>query len=478
MKKKPLITIITTTYNQEKYIGACLDGFVMQKTEFPFQAIISDDGSTDQTRKIIQKYAKKYPDIIQPVFREKNLGAMENFVETLNMADTKYVALCDGDDFWTDPEKLQKQVSFLESHPDYNICFHSTKIFFEDHSREDEVIPVTMKETTTFDDLQKECYIPANTVVYRWKFQKKDSLKKIFPKDVVPGDYFVHLYHATDGKIKFINEVMSQYRRHEQGMWWLTSKPEQQEQFHLKYGMKYLHFYKALKDYFGLDDPDHLAQERYIAYQTVRAYLKNNRFDDLAILYKENSKLVEEYMRTLTIDPVYQNLSKTKKLWYLFLIDRSTLSVKIEAKLERFPLLAKGYRFIKKYKEALLYLIFGALTTLVNILTYLLFTRLFTIDTYTSNIIAWIVSVLFAFITNKKFVFQSKDHSFKTMARESLSFLGFRLLSLGIDMGSMYAMISLWKWNDLIAKIIANIIVIVLNYIFSKLFVFTRKKDK
>ncbi len=369
MKKKPLLTVVTTTYNHEKFIGACLDGFVMQETDFPFQVIISDDVSKDKTRDIIKKYQKKYPDIIKPIFREKNLGAMDNFIETLNMVDTKYVALCDGDDFWTDKDKLQKQVTFLEEHEDYNICFHSTKIFFEDHSKEDEVIPSTMKDTTTFDDLKKECYIPANTVVYRWKFQKKDSFKKTFPKDVVPGDYFVHLYHAQDGKIKFINETMSQYRRHDQGMWWLTAKPEQQEQFHLKYGMKYLHFYKALKDYFGINDPEHLAQERYIAYQTARAYLKNNRFDDLAILYKENSNLVEEYMKTLTIDPVYQNLSKGKKLWYLLLIDRTTLDQKIMDKLERFPLLSKGYQAIRNHKKRFLFLI----VLILILIIYLIF---------------------------------------------------------------------------------------------------------
>lgn len=139
-------------------------------------------------------------------------------------------------------------------------------------------------------------------------------------------------------------------------------------------------------------------------------------------------------------------------------------------------MIEKLKRMIVKNKEVLLYLIFGGLTTFVNILTYALFTRVITLDEYVANVIAWIVSVLFAFVTNKLFVFESKDHSLKKVIKESLSFLAFRLLSLGFDMGSMYVMISMFHWNDLIAKVLSNIVVIILNYVFSKLFVF--RKDK
>ncbi|MBQ7137099.1 MAG: glycosyltransferase [Bacilli bacterium] len=351
MSKKPKLTIITTTYNQEKYIKQCLDGIVMQKTSFPFQAIISDDYSTDGTRKILKEYQKKYPEIIVPIFREKNLGAMDNFIETVNEADTEYVAFCDGDDFWTDPNKIQKQLEFLENNKDYSICFHQTKIFFEDGSRESDIFPTYIKETTNFEDLIKECFIPANTVMYRWMFTKKNSFKKEFPKNVVPGDYFVHLCHAQNGKIKLIKEVMSNYRRHAEGMWWLTSDNNMQEEFHLKYGVKYLNFFKAVEKRFSLPKKDFIEQKKYLAYQTTKAYLKHKKWDELSSLVDDNEELIDKLFQPVNVDSVYANLSKPKKLLYLLIVDKKQILGRIENKLEKVPFLFKIYKFFKRDKK-------------------------------------------------------------------------------------------------------------------------------
>jgi len=244
MKKNEIIlTIFTPTYNHEKYIGECLENIVKQKTNFKYQVIVSDDCSTDNTREIIKKYEKKYPDIIKPIYREKNIGAMNNFIETLNNIHTKYVALCDGDDFWTNPQKLQTQVDFLEKNKEFSICTHKTKIFFQDKSQPDLIFPQTTKKTFELKDLLKENIIVANTVVYRWKYIEKNSLKKEFPKNIVPGDYFIHLMHAKIGKIHLIDKIMSNYRRQPSGMWYLSSQPDKQNMFFIKYGIPYLRFY-------------------------------------------------------------------------------------------------------------------------------------------------------------------------------------------------------------------------------------------
>lgn len=137
---------------------------------------------------------------------------------------------------------------------------------------------------------------------------------------------------------------------------------------------------------------------------------------------------------------------------------------------EKSGLLAKG----RKFRELFLYLIFGGLTTVINILVYFLLARLFLINYQVSTVIAWVLSVLFAFVTNKIFVFESKNESRKDDFREILSFFTFRILSLGIDMGSMYVMVQVLFLDDLIAKIIANIIVVIVNYLFSKLFIFKK----
>jgi len=129
---------------------------------------------------------------------------------------------------------------------------------------------------------------------------------------------------------------------------------------------------------------------------------------------------------------------------------------------------------IKKYKELILYGIFGVLTTIVNILVYYICANILTIHYLISTVIAWLISVLFAYTTNRKFVFESKN---KNIIKEIISFFSFRILSGFIDVAIMYAFVDIFKWNDLIVKILANVIVIILNYIFSKLFIFKKESS-
>ena len=127
-----------------------------------------------------------------------------------------------------------------------------------------------------------------------------------------------------------------------------------------------------------------------------------------------------------------------------------------------------------KYREIINYLIFGVLTTVVNIVTFYLLTAL-SVNWQISNVIAWITSVVFAYITNKRYVFESSN---KSVWKEFLSFVYFRLLSFVIDMGCMYLMIDIMNINDLISKVVVNVLVVILNYVFSKLFVFKKKETK
>ena len=128
----------------------------------------------------------------------------------------------------------------------------------------------------------------------------------------------------------------------------------------------------------------------------------------------------------------------------------------------------------KKYKEIINYLIFGGLTTLVSIGTYAIFTKIFNIDYLISNVLSWIIAVLFAFITNKLFVFESKSKDKKLVSKEITNFFFFRIVSLGIEMVIMYTFVDLLSINDLITKVIVQVIVILSNYIFSKVFVFKK----
>lgn len=287
-KEEPILTIFTPTYNQEKYVRKCLDSIVKQETKYKFQVVVSDDCSTDNTRKIIDEYQKKYPNIIKPIYREKNLGPMDNFCQTLNRIHTKYVALCDGDDFWTDKNKIQLQVDYLESHFETSICCHKTKIFFEDHSQKESVYPKLKKENLTMEDLLNENFIVANTVMYRWKYLEEDSFIKEFPSNIVPGDYFVHLMHAKNGNIHFINRIMSNYRRQPSGMWYLSSNPNMQNEFFLKYGKKFLNFFNAVDKKLNLNN-DVLREKRdWIIRGCFVAYYKEKKYSRVIPIFLSN----------------------------------------------------------------------------------------------------------------------------------------------------------------------------------------------
>lgn len=135
--EKPTVAIWTMTYNHAPYIRECLDGIVMQQTNFPFVAIVHDDCSLDGTIEIIKEYASKYPDIIKPIFEEENQyskrnGSLDRIKQqSLTATGAKYIAICEGDDYWIDPLKLQKQVDFLESHPDYSLIYSNFNILIQ-----------------------------------------------------------------------------------------------------------------------------------------------------------------------------------------------------------------------------------------------------------------------------------------------------------------------------------------------------------
>lgn len=133
MDMQPLVSICCITYNHAPFIRKCLDGFLMQETSFPVEILIHDDASTDGTDGIIREYAEKYPDLIFPLYETENQYSQgkQNEIDFYNYrrARGKYIAYCEGDDYWTDPLKLQKQVDFMESHPDYSVCFHRCKYY-------------------------------------------------------------------------------------------------------------------------------------------------------------------------------------------------------------------------------------------------------------------------------------------------------------------------------------------------------------
>ena len=224
--KEPLIvTIRCVTYNHEPFIRQCLDGFVMQKTNFRFEAIVHDDASTDRTAAIILEYAEKYPDIIRPIIETENQYSKHDGSLTRIMNEHthgKYVALCEGDDYWTDPYKLQKQVDFLESHLDYFLCFHNAfKIYESSQLNHDDLFVKNDKfdRDYTGEEIIKDWIIPTASVLFRREIIESDLYSKVIrEKRFLVGDSVLFLTAAHYGKIHYLNQVMSVYRKHRGGV--------------------------------------------------------------------------------------------------------------------------------------------------------------------------------------------------------------------------------------------------------------------
>lgn len=246
----PELTVLTMTYNQENFIAQCMDSVLAQKTDFPVRHLVLDHCSTDGTATIVADYAARYPSI-RPVLLASH-KKYENVTGLFQRCRSKYAALCDGDDYFTEPTKLQKQVDMLEANPGLALCFHPVAAVFEDGSPPVIFPPLTnLPKRSRMEfylaDLMKGNFIQTNSVVYRWRF--RDGLPDWFRPDLCPGDFYWHLLHAETGKIGFIPEIMSIYRRHANAFYAkaFTSVTELRRD----HGMAELEAYHAYNEHFG-----------------------------------------------------------------------------------------------------------------------------------------------------------------------------------------------------------------------------------
>lgn len=246
---KPLVSIICISYNQEKYIRQTLEGFFKQKVNFAYEIIVHDDASTDGTQKIIQEFIDQNPKVFRPILQTENQYSktgVQFLTDMYKMAKGKYIAVCEGDDFWTDPTKLQQQVDFLEKNEDYAMVFHPVKIMFEDGEEPDSIFPKTSRQSYfTLENLLKTNYIHTNSMLYRrQEYQDVNAA-------AMPIDWYFHLYHAQFGKIGFINKTMSVYRKHREGIWWEARAKS--DEVWKKHGIAHLVLYAELLKIYGED---------------------------------------------------------------------------------------------------------------------------------------------------------------------------------------------------------------------------------
>lgn len=288
-QNKPIVSIICIAYNQEAYIKDALDGFVNQKTDFPFEVIIHDDASSDSTAAIIKSYQEKYPYIIKPIYERDNQFSQGNYNFINDMFEAvqgKYIATCEGDDYWIDPLKLQKQVDFLDTHENYSLCFHPVKITYEDGSQKDDIYP-TQKDGFTLEKLVEGNFIQTNSVMYR------ATTYNDLPDDIMPLDWYLHLLHAKIGKIGFIDENMAVYRRHKGGVWWLGEDDEAEYKFLNTNYVPHQRFYEEASAM--LDNPVYSRQMQHHAIALLERVLRLDTNKQRPLL----QKIVTEAPETL-----------------------------------------------------------------------------------------------------------------------------------------------------------------------------------
>ena len=226
MSKDCLVSVFCTAYNHEEYIRDALEGIVSQQTDFPFELLVNDDASTDGTAAIIREYAEKYPDIVRPFYQEKNLfsqGLDIYYAVFFPNASGKYMASCEGDDYWTDPTKLQRQVDFMEAHPEYSACVHNTLLHYCTGDRPDEELVQRSEDC----DVEFADIIPGmNTAWHTSALMAKMPLLADPPDFYYVADkygfsdypYGIWLRH--NGPVHFIARTMSVYRICSNGAAW------------------------------------------------------------------------------------------------------------------------------------------------------------------------------------------------------------------------------------------------------------------
>ncbi len=215
----PLVSCCIITYNHAAYIKQAIESVLHQKHNYAFEIIIADDCSTDGTLEIVKLYQMKYPEKIRLVPGTVNVGAAKNFMNLLSTASGKYIAYLEGDDYWSNELKLQKQIGFMEAHPEFSTCFSNVlETFSEDlHDPRNFLHGGSgSKAITTIDDLLYGNYIQTASVVF------KNKLFSYFPdwyEELMPGDWPLHILNARFGKIYYDDECMCVHRNYSDGLW-------------------------------------------------------------------------------------------------------------------------------------------------------------------------------------------------------------------------------------------------------------------
>ncbi len=300
MQEKPLVSIFMATYNHVSYIREALDSCLIQETDFPFEIIVCDDCSTDGTREIVKEYAHKHKNIVLSL-QDKNTKTSKNLLEGLKRIQGKYVAFCEGDDFWTDTKKLQKQVGFLEENPDFSVACHKVHVLdakAEKISHEKQYIykdiafdEERIKEGIFYaDEAISNYFFQTSSVVFRWRFT--EGLPDWFTLNMLL-DHFLFMLHAVLGKIKYFDEDMSVWRRHEGGYSWLQTINK--GLFAQKKYEDWIYVYEEMDRFFSYRFTLQIRERNLLILRNLLShYMHTNQIEQIKVLYNKYKKYFEK----------------------------------------------------------------------------------------------------------------------------------------------------------------------------------------
>lgn len=214
MMEQPLVSVRVVTYNHEPWIAQCLEGILMQRTAFPVEAVVGDDGSTDGTRAIVADYARRFPDRICALLHDTHQGAQLNSHLVRQACRGKYLAMLEGDDYWIDPLKLQRQADFLEAHPEVSLCFHNALILNERLAATRLFFESPLQEILDFDDLHAQS-LPTASLMARAEIPASQPEWML---NIRGGDRLFRLWCLHHGKAGYLDRIMSVYRRQAAGL--------------------------------------------------------------------------------------------------------------------------------------------------------------------------------------------------------------------------------------------------------------------
>lgn len=297
MNDEIMVTVRCCAYNQEKYIEKCLEGLVNQKTNFRYEILAYDDASTDSTAKIIREYEKKYPDIIKSLIQTENQYSKKVPVSRVffnPLTKGKYIAICEGDDYWCDEYKLQKQVDFMENHPECHLCLHRVQAINEDGSIASRQYPNFEMDTQVFSTEKLMSLLGQHGYVFQtssYMRRTEDVLELSnnppeFVKICDVGDIVSLMFSGMRGSIYYIDDIMSCYRLGSIGSWNQIMDNDSKKK--LKHSQIMVRVFDSFFDYSNHKYDELLKKQRNTYFLDACALSCNNSKNAKVLLKKEN----------------------------------------------------------------------------------------------------------------------------------------------------------------------------------------------